>query len=39
MTIPGVHKPGSPTLTSAVRGYFEKDVKARAEAMSLIRGC
>ncbi len=31
--------PGSLTLTSAVRGYFEKDVKARAEAMSLIRGC
>ena len=39
MTMRGVQKPGSLTLTSAVRGYFEKDVKARAAAMSLIRGC
>jgi GTP cyclohydrolase I len=38
MTMRGVQKPGSRTITSAVRGHFEKDVKARAEAMSLIRG-
>lgn len=36
MTMRGVRKPGSKTITSAVRGIFEKDIAARAEAMSLI---
>lgn len=36
MTMRGVKKPGSKTITSAVRGIFETDAKARAEAMSFI---
>lgn len=36
MTMRGVKKPGSKTVTSAVRGFFCKDVAARAEVMSLI---
>lgn len=36
MTMRGVKKPGSKTITSAVRGIFEKDIAVRAEAMSLI---
>lgn len=37
MTIRGVKKAGAMTITSAVRGIFANDSKARAEAMSLIR--
>lgn len=37
MTMRGVQKPGSKTVTSAVRGIFEKDASARAEAMTLIK--
>lgn len=37
MTMRGIKKPGSRTITSAVRGIFKTDAKARAEAMSLIK--
>ena len=36
MTMRGVKKPGSKMITSAVRGVFYKDAKARSEAMALI---
>jgi len=36
MTMRGVKKPGARTITSAVRGVFQKDSTARAEAMALI---
>lgn len=36
MTIRGIKKPGSKTVTSAVRGIFQKNAATRAEAFSLI---
>lgn len=38
MSIRGVKKPGALTVTSAVRGHFHDDARARAEAMSFING-
>jgi GTP cyclohydrolase IA len=38
MTMRGVKKAGSKTITSAVLGGFRKDPRTRAEAMSLIKG-
>ena len=36
MTIRGITKPGSLTVTSAVRGLFKTNQSTRSEAMSLI---
>ncbi|HWL65055.1 MAG TPA: GTP cyclohydrolase I, partial [Actinomycetota bacterium] len=36
MTMRGVRKPGSQTVTSAIRGIFRENEATRAEAMSLI---
>jgi GTP cyclohydrolase I len=36
MTMRGVQKPGTITVTSAVRGIYEEDVALRSEAMALI---
>lgn len=34
----GIRKPGSVTVTAAVRGVFKTDGRTRAEAMGLILG-
>jgi GTP cyclohydrolase I len=38
MAMRGIRKPGSVTVTSAVRGIFRENAATRAEAMSLILG-
>ena len=38
MSMRGVKKPGTITVTSAVRGLFRTDVATRAEAMQFVRG-
>lgn len=38
MTMRGVQKPGTLTVTSAVRGAFRENVATREEAMRLMRG-
>ncbi len=38
MAMRGVRKPGSKTVTSAVRGIFQSDPRTRGEAMSLVLG-
>ena len=38
MSMRGVRKPGTVTVTSAVRGLFRSDPRTRAEAMEHVRG-
>jgi GTP cyclohydrolase IA len=38
MTIRGIRKPGSLTITSAVRGLFKSNQSSRAEVMAFIQG-
>jgi GTP cyclohydrolase I len=38
MAMRGIRKPGSTTMTSAVRGQFKNNASSRAEALALIRG-
>jgi GTP cyclohydrolase I len=38
MSMRGVKKPGTITVTSAVRGLFRTDMATRAEAMQFVRG-
>ncbi len=38
MTLRGVRKPGSKTVTSAVRGLFKRNEATRMEALALIKG-
>jgi hypothetical protein len=38
MAMRGIRKPGSITVTSAVRGGFKKDGRTRGEAMTLKLG-
>lgn len=38
MTMRGVNKPGTVTVTSAVRGIFRQNVATRQEAMRLMKG-
>ena len=38
MSMRGIKKPGTTTVTSAVRGLFERSARTRSEALSLILG-